>query len=77
MELNTWVSYQSVCSANVFLVIAEFGRKKIGQNQEHSWVFVKSSAGDLHKTCLYETRFNIQILSYCVISVHLECKSTH
>lgn len=68
MELNTWVSYQSVCSGNVFLVIAEFGRKKTGHNQEHSWVFVKSSARDLQKTCLYETRFKIQILSSCGIS---------
>lgn len=34
MELNTWVSYQNVCDANVFLVIAEFGREKIRHNQE-------------------------------------------
>lgn len=36
MELSTWVSYQSICGANVFLVIAEFGREKIGHNQECS-----------------------------------------
>lgn len=63
MELHTWVSYQSVCSANVVLVIAHFGRKKMGHNRECSWVFVKSSAGDLPKTCLYETRFKINIFN--------------
>lgn len=36
MALNIWVSYQRACSANVFLVIAEFGRKKIGHNQQFS-----------------------------------------
>lgn len=77
MELNTWVSYQSVCSAHVFLVTAEFGREKIGHNHEHSWVFVKLSGGDVQKTCLYETRVKIQILSSCGISVQLACKSTN
>lgn len=36
MALNIWVSYQKACSANVFLVSAEFGRKKIGHNQQFS-----------------------------------------
>lgn len=36
MEMNIWVSYQRICSANVFLVIAELGRKKIGHNEQLS-----------------------------------------
>lgn len=47
MELDAWVSYQTVCRADVFLVIAEFGRKKIGSDWGHSWVSVKSDVGDL------------------------------
>lgn len=36
MELNIWVSYQRVCRADMFLVIVEFGRKKMGHNQHLS-----------------------------------------
>jgi len=72
MELNMWVSYQGVCSANVVFVIAEFGRKKTGHKQEHFWVFKKSSSGDLQKTCLYETRFKVQIFSLDRICIPVE-----
>lgn len=72
MESNVFVSHQSVCTANVFLVIAEFGRKKTGQNQEHSWAFMKSSARDMQNTCLYETRFKIQTFSLNWICLPVE-----
>lgn len=72
MESNVFVLHQRVCTADMLFVVAEFGRKKTGQNQEHSWAFMKFSARDLQNTHLYETQFKIQTFSLNRICVHVE-----